>query len=42
MTAHWINPQTLKWHKAACTWRLTNDVLASKIEHVHASWKSMH
>ena len=43
MTAHWIDPQTLNWHKAAIactriTGRHTYDVLASKIEQVHASY----
>ena len=43
MTAHWIDPHTLNRHKAsiACTritGRHTYDVLASKIEQVHASY----
>ena len=43
MTVHWIDPHTLKWHKAAiaCTRmrrRHTYDVLACKIEQVHTSY----
>lgn len=43
MTAHWIDPHTLNQHKAAIactriTGRHTYDVLASKIEQVHASY----
>lgn len=43
MTVHWIDPHTLNRHKAAIactriTGRHTYDVLASKIEQVHASY----
>ena len=43
MTAHWIDPKTLQRQKAAIactriTGRHTYDVLASKIEQVHASY----
>ena len=47
MTAHWIDPKTLQRQKVAiaCTrimGRHTYDVLASKIEQVHAvGWESM-
>ena len=43
MTVHWIDPHTLKWHKAAiaCTrmrGRHTYDVLVCKTEQVHTSY----
>ena len=43
MTAHWIDPYTLNRHKVAITCtritgRHTCDVLASKIEQIHASY----